>query len=148
MKNIIKAQRGTADILPNQSYKWRYVERIFAEVATVFGFKEIRTPVFEATELFARGVGDGTDIVQKEMYTFDDKGGRSVTLRPEGTAGVVRAVIENSLLSQSMPLKVFYIITAYRYEKPQKGRGREFHQLGAEIFGADFPAADIRLIDF
>ena len=142
----ISAPKGTRDILPDEIYKWYYVEEKFREMASRFGFREIRIPVFEHTELFQRGVGDTTDIVQKEMYTFDDKGGRSITLRPEGTAGVVRSYIQNGMSSWSQPVKLFYDITAYRYENVQKGRYREFHQLGVELFGSADPGADAEVI--
>jgi len=143
---LVKAPKGTRDILPDEIYKWYYVEEKFREMASRFGFREIRIPVFEHTELFQRGVGDTTDIVQKEMYTFDDKGGRSITLRPEGTAGVVRSYIQNGMSSWSQPVKLFYDITAYRYENVQKGRYREFHQLGVELFGSADPGADAEVI--
>jgi len=143
---LMQAPKGTHDILPDEIDKWYYVEQKFAEVCQRFGYKEIRLPVFEHTELFQRGVGDTTDIVQKEMYTFEDKGGRSLTLRPEGTAGVVRSYIEHGMASWPQHTKLFYNITAYRYEKMQKGRFREFHQLGVELFGAADPAADAEVI--
>jgi len=134
---LTQAPKGTRDILPQEMYKWQYVEKIIKEICDNFGYSEIRIPVFEHTELFQRGVGDTTDIVQKEMYTFDDKGGRSITLRPEGTAGVVRSYIQNGMASLPQPVKLFYNITAYRYENVQKGRYREFNQFGAEAFGAE-----------
>jgi len=142
----ISAPKGTRDILPDEIYKWYYVEEKFREIAERFGYKEIRIPVFEHTELFQRGVGDTTDIVQKEMYTFNDKAGRSITLRPEGTAGVVRSYIQNGMSSWPQPVKLFYNITAYRYENVQKGRYREFHQLGVELFGTTDPSADAEVI--
>lgn len=142
----IQAPKGTKDILPSEVYKWHYVEKTIREICDSFGFKEIRIPVFEHTELFTRSVGDTTDIVQKEMYTFQDKGGRSITLRPEGTAGVVRAYIEHGMASLPQPVKVYYILTAYRYENVQKGRYREFNQFGVEIFGAKGPEAEAELI--
>ncbi len=142
----IQAPKGTRDILPSEIHKWQYVSKVFAEHCDRFGYKEIRIPVFEHTELFQRGVGDTTDIVQKEMYTFDDKGGRSITLRPEGTAGVVRSYIENGMSSLPMPIKLYYDITAYRYENVQKGRYREFHQFGVEAFGAAGPEIDVEII--
>ncbi|MDR1466966.1 MAG: histidine--tRNA ligase [Oscillospiraceae bacterium] len=148
MRCIIGAPKGTKDILPEVIYKWHFVEEIVRSLSLIFGFKEIRTPVFENTSLFKRSVGDETDVVQKEMYTFIDKGGRSVTLRPEGTAGVVRSFIENSLFNQVLPLKFFYINTFYRYENPQAGRYREFHQFGAEIFGSSSPQSDVEAILF
>lgn len=141
-----QAPKGTRDILPAEVYKWQYVENEFARLCKSFGFKEIRIPVFEHTELFQRGVGDTTDIVQKEMYTFNDKAGRSITLRPEGTAGVVRSYIENGMASITQPVKLYYNITAYRYENVQKGRYREFHQFGVEAFGSHGPAIDVEII--
>lgn len=146
MGNLTNAPRGTQDILPVSSYKWRYIERVAAEEAKAFGYREIRTPVFEHTELFVRSVGDGTDVVQKEMYTFDDRGGRSVTLKPEGTAGVVRALLEHGCFNDPMPLKAFYITPCFRYEKPQAGRFREFHQFGVEAFGSSSPLIDAETI--
>ena len=146
MSDINRAVKGTNDVLPEESYKWQYVERKMLNTASLFGFKEIRVPVFEHTEVFKRSVGDTTDVVQKEMYTFDDKGGRSITLRPELTAGVIRSVIENGLYNQSLPQKVCYIGGCYRYEKPQAGRLREFHQFGVECIGAAAPAADAEVI--
>lgn len=142
----IQAPKGTRDILPEDINQWNYVEKEFARVCEKFGYKEIRLPVFEYTELFQRGVGDTTDVVQKEMYTFEDKGGRSITLRPEGTAGVVRSYIEHGMSSLPQPVKLFYQITAYRYENVQKGRYREFHQFGVELLGAADPAADVEVI--
>lgn len=142
----IKAPRGTSDVLGRDSYKWQYVENAGRETAEVFGFKEVRFPTFEETELFDRGVGDTTDIVQKEMYTFNDKGGRSVTLRPEGTASVVRQTSEHGLFGGLLPIKDYYIISCFRYEKPQAGRFREFHQFGVEMFGPKDPSADVEII--
>ncbi len=132
---MINIPKGTKDVLPSDSYKWHYVEKMAREVANLFGIKEIRTPTFEHTELFLRGVGDTTDIVNKEMYTFNDKGNRSMTLKPEGTAGVARAFIENGLYSGAMPLKMYYITPVFRYERPQAGRLREHHQFGIEFYG-------------
>ncbi len=143
---ITKAPRGTCDILPEAAPHWKYIEKVAAETARNFGFSEIRTPVFEHTELFERGVGDTTDVVQKEMYTFLDKGERSITLRPEGTASVARAYLENSLYANPQPTKLFYNISCYRYEKPQAGRLREFHQFGCEAFGSPSPSLDAELI--
>lgn len=143
---IIKAPRGTADILPDSINQWKYVEKITQETAETFGYSEIRTPVFEHTELFERGVGDTTDVVQKEMYTFNDKGDRSITLRPEGTASVARAYLEHSFFALPLPVKLFYSITCYRYEKPQAGRLREFHQFGVEAYGSPEPAVDAEVI--
>lgn len=134
------------DVLPDKSFIWRHIESAAREAAAKSGFSEIRFPTFEATELFDRGVGDSTDIVQKEMYTFADKDGRSLTLRPEGTACVVRSIIENGLCMQAMPLKLYYMGSFFRYEKPQAGRSREFTQFGAELFGADGALADAELI--
>lgn len=142
----IQAPKGTKDILPQETPAWRFVERKFADVCRRFGFDEIRIPTFEQTELFQRSVGDTTDIVQKEMYTFDDKGGRSMTLRPEGTAGVARAYLENGLHNLPSPAKLFYDITCFRYEKMGKGRYREFHQFGCEVFGSKGPMSDAELI--
>ena len=146
MDLITKAIKGTKDVLPNESYKNQYIEATCLGVAENFGYKEMRTPVFEHTELFQRGVGDTTDVVQKEMYTFDDKGGRSITLRPEGTAGAARAFLENGLSNEALPQKICYLTSCYRYEKPQAGRLREFHQFGIECFGATSPLADAEMI--
>ena len=146
MSEINRAVKGTNDILPDESCKWQFVEGKMLETASLYGFKEIRVPVFEHTEVFKRSVGDTTDVVQKEMYTFDDKGGRSITLRPELTAGVIRSVIENGLVNGALPLKVCYIGGCYRYEKPQAGRLREFHQFGVECIGAKEPIADAEVI--
>ena len=146
MALVTKSIKGTQDTLPSESYKIQFVEQSVLEIAKNYGYKEIRVPVFEHTELFQRGVGDTTDVVQKEMYTFNDKGDRSITLRPEGTAGVVRAVVENGLLNDALPLKVSYLVSCFRYEKPQAGRLREFHQFGAEMFGSASPAADAQMI--
>lgn len=146
MALITKAIKGTKDVLPKDVYKNQYIERTALSVAETFGYKEIRTPVFEHTELFQRGVGDTTDVVQKEMYTFDDKGGRSITLRPEGTAGAARSFLENGLCNEALPQKVCYLTSCYRYEKPQAGRLREFHQFGVECFGTASPLADAEVI--
>ncbi len=146
MALITKAIKGTKDILPKDVYKNQYIESTCLSVAENFGYKEIRTPVFEHTELFQRGVGDTTDVVQKEMYTFDDKGGRSITLRPEGTAGAARSFLENGLCNETLPQKVCYLTSCYRYEKPQAGRLREFHQFGIECFGTASPLADAEMI--
>lgn len=143
--NIIKAQKGTKDILPTEVGQWQNLEDKALEVFTKAGFKEIRTPVFEATELFARGVGDTTDIVNKEMYTFE-KSDRSLTLRPENTAGVVRAFIENGMHRLPVPVKLWYKGPMFRYERPQAGRQRQFHQVGAELFGIYEPTADAEVI--
>lgn len=146
MALITKAIKGTKDVLPSEVYKNQYIEATCLGVAENFGYKEIRTPMFEHTELFQRGVGDTTDVVQKEMYTFDDKGGRSITLRPEGTAGAVRSYLENGLCNEALPQKVCYVGPCFRYEKPQAGRLREFHQFGIECFGTASPLADAEMI--
>lgn len=138
--------RGTNDFLPGETTRWQYIERSLLATAELYGFREIRTPVFEHTELFQRGVGDTTDVVSKEMYTFLDKGERSVTLRPEGTAGIARAAIENGLLGDALPLKVSYDISCFRYEKNQRGRFRQFHQFGVECYGATDAVADAEII--
>lgn len=143
---ITTAPRGTKDLLPSESYKWQYLEREFAKVCAEFNYKETRVPTFEHTELFERGVGDTTDVVEKQMYTFLDKGNRSVTLRPEGTASVVRSFLQNSLYAEAMPAKMYYNIPCFRYEKSQKGRLREFHQFGIEAFGAKEPTIDAEVI--
>ena len=145
---MINIPKGTKDVLPFESYKWHYVEKIARETADLYCLNEIRTPTFEHTELFLRGVGDTTDIVNKEMYTFLDKGERSITLKPEGTAGVARSFIENGLFNNAMPLKMYYITPVFRYENPQKGRLREHHQFGVEVYGgagADTDAEVIKL---
>lgn len=142
----INRPRGTKDILPDQIGKWQYIERVIRDVSMDFGFSEIRTPIFEYTDLFSRGVGDTTDVVQKEMYTFADKDDRSLTLRPEGTASTVRAFLENGLFGGNLPAKYYYLISCFRYEKPQAGRLREFHQFGVEMFGAQSPRADAEII--
>jgi len=146
--NKIQAPKGTKDCLPGQVYRWQYIEEKFREVARTFGFYEIRTPMIEYTELFARGIGDTTDVVEKQMYTFEDYGGRSITLRPEGTAGVVRAYLENRLSAEGAPVKYWYEIPCFRYEKPQSGRLREFHQFGIEVIGSHDMLADAEVIAF
>ncbi len=146
LAEIIKAVKGTNDVLPENSYKWQYIENKMLNVCSLYGYREIRIPVFEHTEVFSRGVGDTTDVVQKEMYTFEDKGGRSITLRPEFTAGVMRSCIESGTVQGALPLKVCYIGGCYRYEKPQAGRLREFHQFGVECIGGTAPAADAEAI--
>ena len=143
---MIQKPKGTKDILPTESYKWQFIEKTAAEIFQNFGLKEIRVPVFENTELFLRGVGETTDVVQKEMYTFEDKGGRSITLRPEGTAGVVRSYIESGMASMPSPLKLWYAMSIYRYENVQKGRQREFNQIGVEFFGVQSYQADVEVI--
>ena len=146
MAILTKAVKGTRDIMPDDTGKQRFLENTLFEIAESYGFKEIRTPVFEHTELFQRGVGETTDVVQKEMYTFDDKGGRSITLRPEGTAGAVRAFIEHGLFNESLPQKLCYLLNCYRYEKPQAGRWREFQQFGVEVLGSSHASADAEVI--
>ncbi|MBO5461863.1 MAG: histidine--tRNA ligase [Clostridia bacterium] len=146
MAGNIKAIKGTKDTLPSESYKLQYIEQAALDIAKAYGFHEMRTPVFEYTELFDRSVGETTDVVQKEMYTFNDKGDRSITLRPEGTAGAVRAFLEHGLFNEPLPQKVCYLTSCYRYEKPQAGRLREFHQFGIECFGAASPIADAEII--
>ncbi|MCD8040920.1 MAG: histidine--tRNA ligase [Clostridia bacterium] len=143
---MINIPKGTKDVLPQDAYKWHFIEDAARQTAAEFNLKEIRTPVFEHTELFLRGVGDTTDIVNKEMYTFKDKGDRSITLKPEGTAGVARSFLENGMSSGVLPAKMYYIIPAFRYERPQAGRLREFHQFGIEVYGSDKPDADAEVI--
>ncbi len=147
MPTNIQAPKGFEDILPAQSWKWQTIEQIARETAAAYHYDEIRTPVLESTPLFHRGVGEGSDIVRKETFTFDDRGGDSMTLRPEGTAGVVRAAIENNLISQEGARSKLYSIGAnFRYERPQKGRLRQHHQFGAESFGIADPAQDVECI--
>ena len=146
MALITKKPKGTEDVLPKDSYNRQFVENIFCEEAKSFGYKEIRTPVFENTALFERGVGDTTDVVQKEMYTFTTKGGDSITLRPEGTAGAARAMLEHGVYNDGLPIKAYYLVSCYRYEKPQAGRLREFHQFGMECYGTACAAADAEMI--
>lgn len=144
---LVNAPRGTQDVLPNESYKIQYVEGLLRDTAALFGFREIRTPSFEHIDLFCRGVGDTTDVVQKEMYEVKAQKGKDIyALKPEGTAGVVRAALENGLLNDALPLKVCYITPCFRHERPQSGRLREHHQFGCEVFGASSPAADAELI--
>ena len=143
---MVNIPKGTKDVLPADSYRWQYIEGAARKIAARYALKEVRTPTFEHTELFNRGVGDTTDIVNKEMYTFLDKGGRSVTLKPEGTAGVARTFIENGMAGGVLPAKMYYLTPAFRYERPQAGRLREFHQFGVEFFGASAPEADAELI--
>ncbi|MBE7022269.1 MAG: histidine--tRNA ligase [Ruminococcaceae bacterium] len=142
----IQAPKGTHDVLPQESYKWHAIEKAIRALCHDFGYREIRTPVFEHTELFDRGVGETTDVVQKEMYTFTDKGDRSITLRPEGTSPVVRSFIEHSIYAQPQPSKLYYVSPCFRYEKPQAGRLRAFHQFGVEVFGATDAALDAEII--
>lgn len=144
---LTQAPRGTRDVLPADSYRWQYIEDRMRAAAALAGYREARTPVFEHTELFLRGVGDTTDIVQKEMYTFEDKGKRSVTLKPEGTAGAVRCFLEHNLYAEPLPCKLYYLnAPIFRYENPQSGRLREHHQFGMECFGAKEATADAELI--
>ena len=143
---VINAPRGTRDILPAESWKWNYIVRTAAEVMTDFGFREIHLPIFEHTELFSRGVGETTDIVEKEMYTFEDRGGRSITLRPEATAGVMRCALENNLCAQGAHVKLWNWGPMFRHERPQKGRYRQFYQIDAECLGIAGPAADVEII--
>ena len=142
----LQAPKGTKDMLPQNAYKWHFVEETFREIAKYYGMREVRTPIFEYTELFTRGVGDTTDIVQKEMYTFNDKGNRSITLKPEGTAGAVRAFIEGRLFNEAQPTKLYYITPCFRYENVQKGRFRQFHQFGTEVYGSKEPSMDAEVI--
>ena len=143
---LTNAPKGTKDIMMDQVYKWHYIEKKWKEICERYGFKEIRTPIFEHTELFQRGVGDTTDIVQKEMYTFEDHGGRSITLKPEGTSPAVRAFIEHKQYAEVQPIKLYYDIPCFRYEKPQSGRLRQFHQFGVETFGTPNMVADAEII--
>jgi histidyl-tRNA synthetase len=146
MELIAKLPKGTKDILPGESYKWQIVEDVIKRVSASYGYNEIRTPVFEQTNLFMRSMGEKTDVVEKQMYTFNDKGGRSLTLRPEGTAPVARAVIEHGIFNETLPIKTYYFSSCYRYERPQAFRYREFNQFGIECFGAKHPAADAEII--
>jgi len=143
---LTKAPRGTKDLFGDEMNAWLEMEKIIRDLCKDFGYGEIRTPVFEHTELFQRGVGETTDIVQKEMYTFQDKKGRSITLKPEGTAGAVRAYLEQKLYAGIQPTRLYYITPAFRYEKPQAGRMRQFHQFGIELLGSDSPTADAEVI--
>ncbi|RAL25749.1 histidine--tRNA ligase [Thermoflavimicrobium daqui] len=141
-----RVPRGTFDILPEEVNIWHYIERQVQEICRRYRYREVRTPLFEHTELFVRGVGDTTDIVEKEMYTFNDRGDRSLTLRPEGTAGVVRSFVEHKMYGQSLPSKLYYFGPMFRYERPQAGRNRQFHQFGIEVFGSHDPAIDVEVI--
>ena len=144
---LTQAPKGTQDVLPSSSYRWQSIEAVMRRVCAMAGYREIRTPMFEHTELFQRGVGDSTDVVQKEMYTFNDKGNRSITLKPEGTAGAARAFIEAHLFADPLPCKMYYVsCPAFRYEKPQSGRLRQFHQNGVEVFGAADASVDAEII--
>ncbi len=147
MALLAKAPKGTHDILPSEVRKWQYVEDTAMDLAEIYGFQEIRTPNFEDINLFVRSVGDTSDVVQKEMYEFEDKGGRHLALKPEGTAGAVRACLENGLLNETLPVRVCYNGRNYRYERPQSGRYREFNQFGVEMFGSAEPSADAEIID-
>lgn len=144
---LIQAPKGTKDILPAETYKWIYVESIIREICALHGYKELRTPTFEHTELFERGIGDTTDVVQKEMYTMEDKGGRSITLKPEATASLVRAFIEHSMFNDIQPVKLYNCTPCFRYEKPQSGRLREFHQFDIEVLGSSDPSVDAEVIN-
>ena len=143
---LTKAPRGTNDIYAKEAKQWQYVEKVARDICKRFGFNEIRTPTFEHTELFLRGVGDTTDVVEKQMYTFKDKGDRSITLRPEVTASCARAFLERNMYAEPLPQKLYYITSCFRYEKPQAGRLREFHQFGTEVFGSDKPCVDAEII--
>ena len=143
---MIQKLKGTRDILPKEVVTWQYIEAKAKELFEKYGYNEIRTPIIESLDLFQRGVGETTDVVQKEMYNFEDKGGRKIALRPEGTAGVVRAYIEDGLSSEPSPLKLWYKMSMYRYENVQKGRQREFNQIGVELFGSDSYMADVEII--
>ncbi len=143
---LTQAPKGTSDILPSQSGKWQYLEGLFRDICGRYGMKEIRTPMFEHTELFVRGVGDTTDVVEKQMYSFDDLGGRNLTLKPEGTSPAARAFVQNGLFKEMQPTKLYYITPCFRYEKMQKGRYRQFHQFGTEIFGTESPVADAEIV--
>lgn len=143
---MINAPRGTKDILPKEVHNWRHIEHHIRDICDRFGYEEIRTPIFEHTELFQRGIGEGTDVVDKEMYTFEDRGGRSLTLRPENTASAVRAFLQNKLFAEKSLTKLFYIGSMFRYDRPQAGRMREFHQFGVEAIGEQNPAVDAEII--
>lgn len=144
---MYQAARGTQDILPPEQPYWRYLEKAIAEITRLYGYQRIDTPTFEETSLFTRSVGEGTDIVDKEMYTFDDKGGKSLTLRPEGTASVCRAYVQHGMANLPQPVKLYYIASVFRYDRPQAGRLREHHQFGCEAIGDDDPALDAEVID-
>jgi len=147
MRKQVSAIKGTKDILPREAKKWQSVESVTKRILELYSYKEIRTPVFEATELFEKGTGQTTDIVIKEMYTFQDKAGRSLTLRPEYTPSVVRSIIENRLYLKPEPLRFYYIGPMFRYDKPQKGRYRQFHQVDIEVFGEEDPAIDAEIVE-
>ena len=143
---LTTAPRGTKDILPRDVEAWRYLERTMREICAQYGYLEIRTPVFEHTELFLRGIGETTDVVEKEMYTFTDRGERSLTLRPENTASAVRSYVENKMYADPAPTKLFYIGPMFRYDRPQAGRYRQFHQFGVEALGVEGPNIDAEII--
>ena len=143
---LTNAPRGTKDILPDAVGAWTYVENVIRDICARYGYHEIRTPIFEHTELFQRGIGDGTDVVDKEMYTFTDRGDRSLTLRPENTASAVRAYLQNKLYADGGLQKLFYVGSMFRYDRPQAGRMREFHQFGVEAIGGESPAVDAEAI--
>ena len=143
---LTNAPRGTKDILPAQVENWLFIEDKIRDICRRYGYEEIRTPIFEHTELFQRGIGEGTDVVDKEMYTFEDRGGRSITLRPENTASAVRAYLQNKLFADKSLVKLFYIGSMFRYDRPQAGRLREFHQFGVEALGESNPAVDAEVI--
>ena len=144
---MYQAPRGTTDILPDEQAYWRYIEQKASAICSLYGYERIDTPTFENTKLFARGIGDGTDIVEKEMYSFKDKGDNDITLRPEGTASVCRAYIEHGMANLPQPVKLFYLSSIYRYERPQAGRLREFHQFGYEAIGDADPVIDAEVIE-
>ena len=146
MSKKIQSVKGTRDLLPPETAIWAGVEAVARRVFETYGYREIRTPILENTELFVRSVGESTDIVGKEMYTFEDRKGRSLTMRPENTASVVRAFVQHGLQSEPLPVKLFYIGPQFRYERPQKGRYRQFHQIGAELIGDPGPYSDAELI--
>ena len=146
MALIVKKPKGTEDIVPSKVYKWHTVEKIVSEAAEIYGFKEIRVPTFEETGLFVRSVGETTDVVQKEMYSVSAAGDSKFTLRPEGTSGTMRAVLENGIMNEGLPQKVYYILSFFRHENTQKGRLREFHQFGCEMVGSESPRADAEVI--
>ena len=143
---MINIPKGVKDVLPSESYKWQKVREVIYSLQEKYNLKEISTPEFEHTELFVRGVGESSDIVNKEMYTFLDKGNRSITLKPEGTAGVARSFVENGLFNETMPLKMWYLSHCFRYEKPQEGRLRQHTQVGVEMYGADTPMANAEIL--
>src|SRR5690625_1072994 len=142
-----KSPRGTVDLFNEEVNKWQYIEEKLSNLSKRFNYREIRTPMFEHTEIYQRGVGDSTDIVQKEMYTFYDRGGRSLTLRPEGTAGVVRSFVQNKMHGDpNQPVKMYYFTELFRYERPEQGRVRQLHQFGVEVLGSEDPAVDAEVI--